>query len=72
MHVRAQIAVRRELQNFANVDDERAWNRLRIDPAALAFHLESGRGVLQQDADEAAILLRATPLPAPVRLIFSS
>jgi hypothetical protein len=39
MDIGAQIPVGGELQNLADIDDERSWDRRRIDPASLALDL---------------------------------
>ena len=49
MNVGAQIAVRRDLENLADVDDEGPRNWRRVDPTVLGLDLQSCFRVLQED-----------------------
>lgn len=64
MNIGAQIAVGCHFQNFADVDDKSSGYGWSVDPAASAFHLQAALLILQQDADEAGILMRADALVA--------
>ena len=47
VNVGFEVAVRRDLQDFTDVDDERPRNRRRFDPTVLAFDLQARNLVLQ-------------------------
>jgi hypothetical protein len=69
MHVGAQITVRGHFQDLADVDDERPWNRRRVDPAAVVgLNLQAGLLFLQKKGHEPRILVCAHALVALVGL----
>src|SRR3546814_16166699 len=62
MHRGAEVAVRGQLQQFADVDPDSAAERLGIDPSGRGLDLQALLRVLQQQRQEAAVLVRADPL----------
>ena len=55
----AQIAVRGKLQQFADIGDQRAGDRLDVDPLVAIFDLQAFVVVLQQQGEESTVLVRA-------------
>ena len=59
MHGRAQVAVRGEFQQFADVDHEGAVSGRHIDPAPRGLDLQASLVVLQQQGNQFGIFVRA-------------
>lgn len=63
MHVGPHEPVRGQFEKLARVDDEGARNQRSFDPhTVFGAHSQTRHGVLQQDGDEAAILVSADTL----------
>ncbi len=63
MHGGFQISVRGQFEQFADIDDESAGTRCRLDPSAIGgLHLQAAKAVLENERKQAAILMGADAL----------